>query len=76
MPRGVRSRKDNVDAIAALAAAVETDDEIEQRISERFDILEALTDSCISGDSRALIVSGPAGLGKSYTVEKIGRAHV
>ena len=70
MPRGVRARKDNVDAIAALAAVAETDDEIEQRISERFDILEALTDSCIAGDSRALIVSGPAGLGKSYTVEK------
>jgi hypothetical protein len=70
MPRGIRARKDNVDAIAALAAVAETEDEIEARISERFDILESLTDSCISGNSRALIVSGPAGLGKSYTVEK------
>ena len=25
--------------------------------------------SCISGDSRALVISGPAGLGKSHTVE-------
>jgi hypothetical protein len=49
--------------------AVETDDQIEQRIAERFDILDILTESCISGLSRALIVSGPAGLGKSYTVE-------
>lgn len=48
----------------------ETEDQIEARIAERFDILEMLTDSCISGDSRALVVSGPAGLGKSYTVEK------
>jgi len=70
MPRGIRARKDNVEAIAALAAVAETEDEIEARISERFDILEALTDSCIAGNSRALIVSGPAGLGKSYTVEK------
>ena len=70
MPRGARALKDNVDAIEALVAVAETDDEIEQRIGERFDILEALTDSCIAGDSRALIVSGPAGLGKSYTVEK------
>lgn len=70
MPRGIRARKDNVDAIAAIASVVESDDEIESRITERFDILESLTDSCISGDSRALIVSGPAGLGKSYTVEQ------
>jgi hypothetical protein len=70
MPRGIRARKDNVEAIAALAAVAETEDEIEARISERFNILEALTDSCIAGNSRALIVSGPAGLGKSYTVEK------
>lgn len=43
---------------------------IEQRISDRFEILDALTEQCINGDSRSLIVSGPAGLGKSYTVEK------
>ena len=48
---------------------VETDDQIEQRIAERFEILDTLTNSCITGVSRALIVSGPAGLGKSYTVE-------
>ncbi len=48
---------------------IETDDQIEQRIAERFDILDTLTESCISGLARALIVSGPAGLGKSYTVE-------
>jgi hypothetical protein len=48
---------------------IESDDQIEQRIAERFDILDTLTESCISGLARALIVSGPAGLGKSYTVE-------
>ena len=46
------------------------DDVIEQRISERFEILNDLTENCIAGHSRALIVSGPAGLGKSYTVEQ------
>ena len=46
------------------------DDVIEQRIAERFDILEQLTDNCIAAHSRALIISGPAGLGKSYTVEQ------
>lgn len=66
-----RPRKmNNIDAIAAISNIVETDEQIENRISERFNILESLTDSCIAGDSRALIVSGPAGLGKSYTVEQ------
>ena len=53
---------------------IETDEQIEQRIAERFDILDTLTQSCITGVSRALIVSGPAGLGKSFTVENRLRA--
>lgn len=48
----------------------ETDEEIDARIRERFDILQLLTESTINGSNRALIVSGPAGLGKSFTVEK------
>ena len=48
----------------------ETDEEIDTRIRERFDVLQLLTESTISGSNRALIVSGPAGLGKSYNVEK------
>lgn len=49
----------------------ETDDQINERIATRFDILEKLTHATISGDSRALIISGPAGLGKSFSVERI-----
>lgn len=48
----------------------ETDKQIAARLTERFDVLEMLAQSAIVGDSRALIVSGPAGLGKSYTVEQ------
>lgn len=48
----------------------ETDQEIDARIKERFDILAELTDATMSADVRALIVSGPAGLGKSFTVEQ------
>lgn len=47
----------------------ETEEQIDARIAERFEILDVLTEACIVGNSRALIVSGPAGLGKSYTVE-------
>jgi hypothetical protein len=63
-----RARKN--DNVIPLPNCNESEDQIEARIAERFDILEMLADSCIAGDSRALIVSGPAGLGKSYTVEK------
>lgn len=48
----------------------ETDAEIEARLAERFSILEVLTNAAVKGEARALVVSGPAGLGKSYTVEK------
>ena len=65
----------NTDAMAALkfvgdSRPKETDAEIDLRISERFDILDTLTEACVVGNARALIVSGPAGLGKSFTVEK------
>jgi hypothetical protein len=52
---------------------VETDAEVDARISERFEVLEDITNSVITGVSRSLIVSGPAGLGKSFTVEKVMR---
>lgn len=49
---------------------VETDAQIREKLNDRFEILSAMTNAAISGDVRSLIVSGPAGLGKSYTVEK------
>jgi len=48
----------------------ETVSQIKERIAERFDILDILTQECLNGNSRALIVSGPPGLGKSFTVER------
>jgi hypothetical protein len=51
------------------APVVETDDEAMNRIRERFDILHEMTKATVSGDIRAMIVSGPPGVGKSYGVE-------
>jgi hypothetical protein len=48
----------------------ETDDEIMERISERFEILEDMTDAAIMGNIRSMIVVGPPGVGKSYGVEQ------
>lgn len=47
----------------------ESDEQIKARLAERFEILDILTQECLNGNTRSLIVSGPPGLGKSYTVE-------
>jgi hypothetical protein len=39
-------------------------------IAERFEILTDMTKAAISGDIRAMIVSGPPGVGKSFSVER------
>jgi len=78
MPRGVYERKSSTKSYDKLVDVKvkydhltnETDAEIEARLSERFEILDVLAEACTCGNSRALIVSGPAGLGKSYTVEE------
>ena len=53
------------------AVAKETDDEIIARIKERFDILDDMTNGVRKGDVRAMIVSGPPGVGKSFGVEAV-----
>jgi hypothetical protein len=47
----------------------ETDEEVMERIAQRFDILDEMTKATIAGDVRAMIVVGPPGVGKSYGVE-------
>ena len=49
---------------------VETDVEAMDRIKTRFDILDDMSRATIAGDIRAMIVSGPPGVGKSYGVEQ------
>ena len=53
-----------------VEAIKETDSQIEARLRDRFAILSELTEAALYGDARAVIVSGPAGLGKSFTVEE------
>ena len=48
----------------------ETDQEIDLKLRDRFSVLADLADAAIAGGIRAMIVSGPAGLGKSFTVEQ------
>lgn len=47
----------------------ESDEEIMDRIEQRFTVLDDMTKAAIAGDIRAMIVTGPPGVGKSYGVE-------
>ncbi len=59
------------DANLELAPTVtETDEEAMDRIKTRFNILDDMAKATIAGDIRAMIVSGPPGVGKSYGVEQ------
>jgi hypothetical protein len=50
-------------------ANLETEEEAMARIRERFEILTEMTKAATAGDIRAMIVSGPPGVGKSFGVE-------
>ncbi len=84
MPRGVptngvrakrRTRAEMDGVIVKKPVAIESDVEIAQKLNDRFEILQELSEATVRGDVRALIVSGPAGLGKSYTVEQAVQAY-
>lgn len=52
---------------------LETDQDIEKRLNERFEVTERLVESAIAGDVRGVVISGGPGLGKSHTVSKVLR---
>ena len=53
----------------------ETDEDILTRLRERFEILDDMTRAVKKGDVRAMIVTGPPGVGKSYGVERVLSKH-
>jgi hypothetical protein len=61
---------DKVDKVTS-----ETDDEIKARLRERFSILDDMTRAVKKGAVRAMIVSGPPGVGKSFGVERVLGKH-
>lgn len=52
----------------------ETDEEISTRIQERFHALDVMAQATVTGINRALVVQGPPGIGKSFSVERIVEA--
>ena len=71
----VNSSDDYESTRAAVTKREETDEETIERIRERFDILEDMTRACKKGDVRAMIVTGPPGVGKSFGDEKVLGKH-
>ena len=63
----------DADAIEATKAAVatESDEEIVERLRARFEVLKQMTLAVRNGGVRAMIVSGPPGVGKSFGVEEV-----
>ena len=49
----------------------ETDDMIMERMRERFQILDDMTQASIDGVVRGMVVTGPPGVGKSFGVEAV-----
>jgi len=62
---------DMTEVVAQAPAAVETDDEAMNRIATRFAILDEMAKATTIGGIRAMIVSGPPGVGKSFGVEQL-----
>jgi len=48
----------------------ETEEQVMARIEKRFGYLEEMTQAILRGDVRAMIVSGPPGVGKSFGIER------
>ena len=54
---------------AAPTRSTETDEQIKERLRKRFKMLSDMTQAAKEGNVRAIIVSGPPGVGKSFGVE-------
>ena len=66
---------EKVDETTAVTQRDETDEEVIDRLRERFEMLEDMTKAAKKGTVRAMIVSGPPGVGKSFGVEKVLGKH-
>ena len=69
MVSGADSVEESTDSV--VAAAEESDVEAIERIRTRFNMLNDMTKAVKKGNVRAMIVSGPPGVGKSHGVEEV-----
>ena len=64
------SNKDQTQAHKAPVETTETDEQAIERLAARFSILDEMAEAVSTSKVRAMIVSGPPGIGKSYGVER------
>jgi hypothetical protein len=57
--------------ISDAAVAHETDEQIVERLRSRFEVLKEMTKAVKAGTVRAMIVTGPPGVGKSFGVDEV-----
>lgn len=58
-------------AIAYVDDPNVTDEEIIDRVSDRFRVMQSITEGACEGNIRGVIISGAGGVGKTHTVEEI-----
>jgi len=69
--RGVFNFSAQMDTnIPAVPVVLETDEELDARIRKTYDSMELLVNSVANGITKSMVISGSAGIGKSYTVRK------
>ena len=73
----VKTLEVDTTAIKAKEAQLknETDEQILERLRDRFEILDDMTRAVKAGKVRAMIVTGPPGVGKSFGVENVLSKH-
>lgn len=84
MPRGIpkagfrktknmalRMKKGQIPTLPAVPVKVETEAEVYDKLKDRFEAMHTMADATARGKNRSLIISGPAGLGKSFGVMQI-----
>jgi hypothetical protein len=57
--------------VSDAVVASETDEEIVERLRQRFEVLKDMTKAVKEGNVRAMIVTGPPGVGKSFGVDEV-----
>jgi hypothetical protein len=57
--------------VSDAVVAHETDEQIVERLRSRFEVLKDMTQAVKEGTVRAMIITGPPGVGKSFGVEEV-----
>ncbi|WCZ66190.1 hypothetical protein [Yersinia phage MHG19] len=71
--RGVWIYKDQCewsDQSMNVAVITETSEEMKLRIKKRFNVMDLMSNGIVSGNLRSLIISGAAGIGKTYSLHQ------